>query len=107
MDGINMRMSLPSELRSVNASNEVEVVAMINITNAAIIADVALRSSLNALEAAKLAVELVIGPAEVTAIEGMVKVALDAVEATEVMASVARSISRRSRRSLGSHGLND
>lgn len=83
---------LQSELRSVNASNEsVEVVAMIDITNAAIIADVAVMSSLIALEAANLAVDLAIDPTKVTEIEVLVKVALDSMETTEIMASVARS----------------
>jgi len=86
----------------VNASNEaVEVFSMTNITNATMVTDVALRSSMNALEAASLAVDLENGHAEVTAIEAMVTVALDAVKATEIVASVARSISRKSRRSLG------
>jgi len=92
----------------VNTSNDaVEVAAMMNITNASTIADVALRSSLNALDAANLAIDLAAGPAEVTSIEGIVKIALDAVEATEILASVARSITRRSRRSLDGHELND
>ncbi|KAL4118932.1 hypothetical protein QTP88_011810 [Uroleucon formosanum] len=92
MDGINMGNLLQSELRSVNASNEsVEVVAMIDITNAAIIADVAVMSSLIALEAANLAVDLAIDPTKVTEIEVLVKVALDSMETTEIMASVARS----------------
>ncbi|XP_003243505.1 uncharacterized protein LOC115032992 [Acyrthosiphon pisum] len=102
IDGINMRLSFPSELKSVNASNEpVEVFSMVNITNAAMVADVALRSSMNALQAASLAVDLSNEPAEVTAIEAMVTVALDAAKTAEVAASVARSISHRSRRSLG------
>lgn len=72
---------------------------MIKITNAAMVEDVALRSSTNyALQAASLAVDLVNGPPEVTAIEAMVTVVLDAAKTTDFVDNVARSISCRNRR---------
>jgi len=100
VDGIKMRMLFPSEFKST--SNEaVDLFPMINIMNAAIIVDVAIRSTMNALAATSLAVDLWNESAEATSIETIVTIALDAAKTTEVAANVARNISRRSRRSLG------
>ncbi|XP_015373885.1 PREDICTED: uncharacterized protein LOC107168859 [Diuraphis noxia] len=105
-DGLYMRTSIPHELMSVDTSNEtVENVAMTNVTNFAVIVDLARTSSSIAMNAARLATELTNVSTDVDATELMVNVALDAAEATKTFANVARSISRRSRRSHDDHGL--
>jgi len=99
-------MSLPQELRSVDTSNETEEdAAMIDVTNFAIIADLARTSSSIAMEAATLAIDLASMSTEVAVVEVMVNVALDAVETTKTFANVARFISRRSKPSQDDHGL--
>lgn len=105
-DGLYMRMSIPQELNSVDTSNEtVEDVAMIDVNNFAIIADLALASLSIAIEAANLAIESLSVSTEVATAKTMVNVVLDAVEEIKILANLARFISRRNSRSHGAHGL--
>ncbi|XP_022179597.1 uncharacterized protein LOC111040146 [Myzus persicae] len=110
MDGQYMRLSIPQALRVVDTSNTVEVVAMMNIINAAIIADAALISSEIAMNAANLAVQLSGTPAEEVIIDGermialemLVEIALAAVESTRDFVNMARLMPRSN--SLGGDG---
>jgi len=106
MDGLYMRMSIPQKLNFVDPSNEtVEDVAMIDVTNSAIIADLALASWSIATEAVNLAIESASVSTEIGTAKIMLNVALDAVEETKILANLARSMSRRNSRSHDGHGL--